>query len=146
MILKSLKSSKNRLMKYQKPYMPDIRKFLDDSEQTFEAFKALCEVFCPRSDIKSLFESIKDRENHVSVAKLTKWLNENQRDPRLNEILFPLWTEDGNNKFSITKIMTQMLKDLKLNPDVSNGVPYEAFKEFIENEVAISRKTWALDR
>ena len=39
-----------------------------------------------------------------------------------------------------------MLIDLKLNSDLSRGVPYEAFKEFMENEVAISRKTWALDR
>ena len=80
-------------MKYQKPFMGDIRKFLDETDQTFEDFKELCEVFCPRSDLRALFESIKDLEEHVSVAKLTKWLNENQRDPRLNEILFPLWTE-----------------------------------------------------
>jgi hypothetical protein len=67
------------------------------SECKVAEWSELAEKLCPRNDIRSLFDSIKDLEDEISIGKLTKWLNEHQRDPRLNEILFPLYTERGEN-------------------------------------------------
>lgn len=43
---------------------------------------------CPRTDIDDLFSQITSAKE-ISVKELTEFLNETQRDPRLNEILYP---------------------------------------------------------
>ncbi|XP_047485673.1 1-phosphatidylinositol 4,5-bisphosphate phosphodiesterase-like [Penaeus chinensis] len=65
---------------------------LDKEAFTFEKFFHLYLTICPRTDIDELFTSVTKGE-HVSLAQLVKFMNEKQRDPSLNEILYPLYDE-----------------------------------------------------
>ncbi|KAK7153429.1 hypothetical protein R3I93_011364 [Phoxinus phoxinus] len=59
---------------------------------TFDKFYSLTQKICPRTDIEELFRKFSgDKSDHLSVDQLVHFLNENQRDPRLNEILFPFF-------------------------------------------------------
>ncbi|XDV43730.1 hypothetical protein PO909_012154 [Leuciscus waleckii] len=59
---------------------------------TFDKFYSLTQKICPRTDIEELFRKFKgDKSDYISVDRLVHFLNENQRDPRLNEILFPFF-------------------------------------------------------
>ena len=53
---------------------------------------------CPRTDIDDLFSQITSAKE-ISVKELTEFLNETQRDPRLNEILYPHY--DGKRVLEI---------------------------------------------
>ncbi|XP_069940741.1 1-phosphatidylinositol 4,5-bisphosphate phosphodiesterase-like isoform X1 [Cherax quadricarinatus] len=59
---------------------------------TFEKFYKLYHTICPRTDIDELFSSITKGE-HITLAQLVTFMNEKQRDPSLNEILYPLYDE-----------------------------------------------------
>ncbi|XP_051174299.1 1-phosphatidylinositol 4,5-bisphosphate phosphodiesterase-like [Leptopilina boulardi] len=60
----------------------------------FEKFKALYFKVCPRNDIEELFQSItKGKAEFINLQQFVTFMNEKQRDPRLNEILYPLYTE-----------------------------------------------------
>uniref|UniRef100_A0A673G9F2 Phosphoinositide phospholipase C n=1 Tax=Sinocyclocheilus rhinocerous TaxID=307959 RepID=A0A673G9F2_9TELE len=67
----------------------------DDIEHeifTFDTFYSLTQKICPRTDIEELFKKLSgDKGDYLSVDQLVHFLNENQRDPRLNEILFPFF-------------------------------------------------------
>ncbi|KAK7141888.1 hypothetical protein R3I94_011547 [Phoxinus phoxinus] len=59
---------------------------------TFDKFYSLTQKICPRTDIEELFRKFSgDKSDYLSVDQLVHFLNENQRDPRLNEILFPFF-------------------------------------------------------
>ncbi|XP_069464397.1 1-phosphatidylinositol 4,5-bisphosphate phosphodiesterase beta-4 isoform X2 [Ambystoma mexicanum] len=59
---------------------------------TFEKFYELTQKICPRTDIEELFRKINgDKTDYLTVDQLVSFLNEHQRDPRLNEILFPFF-------------------------------------------------------
>uniref|UniRef100_A0A8D0HA25 1-phosphatidylinositol 4,5-bisphosphate phosphodiesterase n=1 Tax=Sphenodon punctatus TaxID=8508 RepID=A0A8D0HA25_SPHPU len=59
---------------------------------TFEKFYELTQKICPRTDIEELFRKINgDKTDYLTVDQLVSFLNEHQRDPRLNEILFPFY-------------------------------------------------------
>ncbi|XP_075719180.1 1-phosphatidylinositol 4,5-bisphosphate phosphodiesterase beta-4 isoform X2 [Rhinoderma darwinii] len=59
---------------------------------TFEKFYELTQKICPRTDIEELFKRINgDKSDYLTVDQLVSFLNESQRDPRLNEILFPFF-------------------------------------------------------
>ncbi|ERL88606.1 hypothetical protein D910_05991 [Dendroctonus ponderosae] len=61
---------------------------------TFEKFYALYHKICPRNDIEELFRSINQgKGDYLSLEQMINFLNEKQRDPRLNEILYPLYDE-----------------------------------------------------
>ncbi|XP_060722466.1 1-phosphatidylinositol 4,5-bisphosphate phosphodiesterase beta-4-like isoform X3 [Tachysurus vachellii] len=65
---------------------------IDHSVFTFDVFYALTQKICPRTDIEELFKKINgDKSDYLTVDQLVSFLNENQRDPRLNEILFPFY-------------------------------------------------------
>ncbi|KAG7460715.1 hypothetical protein MATL_G00201710 [Megalops atlanticus] len=65
---------------------------IEHSVFTFDMFYALTQKICPRTDIEELFKKINgDKTDYLSVDQLVSFLNENQRDPRLNEILFPFY-------------------------------------------------------
>uniref|UniRef100_A0A8C1R6N6 1-phosphatidylinositol 4,5-bisphosphate phosphodiesterase n=1 Tax=Cyprinus carpio TaxID=7962 RepID=A0A8C1R6N6_CYPCA len=58
----------------------------------FDKFYSLTQKICPRTDIEALFKTLRgDKSDYLSVDQLVHFLNENQRDPRLNEILFPFF-------------------------------------------------------
>ncbi|KAJ8308545.1 hypothetical protein KUTeg_013419 [Tegillarca granosa] len=58
---------------------------------TFEKFYELYHKICPRTDIEDLFRELSLEKNHLTVPQLIEFFNEQQRDPRLNEILFPYY-------------------------------------------------------
>ncbi|XP_020283715.1 1-phosphatidylinositol 4,5-bisphosphate phosphodiesterase-like [Pseudomyrmex gracilis] len=61
---------------------------------TFEKFYSLYFKICPRNDIEELFQSItKGKSDTISLMQLVEFMNTKQRDPRLNEILYPLYDE-----------------------------------------------------
>ncbi|XP_035379954.1 1-phosphatidylinositol 4,5-bisphosphate phosphodiesterase beta-4 isoform X2 [Electrophorus electricus] len=65
---------------------------IEHSVFTFDVFYALTQKICPRTDIEELFKKINgDKTDYLTVDQLVSFLNENQRDPRLNEILFPFY-------------------------------------------------------
>ncbi|TSM77318.1 1-phosphatidylinositol 4,5-bisphosphate phosphodiesterase beta-4 [Bagarius yarrelli] len=59
---------------------------------TFDKFYSLTQKICPRTDIEALFKNLcGDKSDYLNIDQLICFLNENQRDPRLNEILFPFY-------------------------------------------------------
>ena len=55
----------------------------------------------PRDDLKDLFYKISRNKAFIHVSKMVSWLNETQRDPRLNELLHPLYTTDKDSGMCI---------------------------------------------
>lgn len=67
---------------------------IDPSDWTFDKFYQLYHKICPRSDIEELFNSItQGKSEFIELKQLVEFLNVKQRDPRLNEILYPLYDE-----------------------------------------------------
>ncbi|MBN3271977.1 PLCB4 phosphodiesterase, partial [Polyodon spathula] len=67
---------------------------IEHSVFTFDKFYALTQKICPRTDIEELFKKLNgDKTDNLTVDQLVSFLNENQRDPRLNEILFPFYDQ-----------------------------------------------------
>uniref|UniRef100_A0A669E685 Phosphoinositide phospholipase C n=1 Tax=Oreochromis niloticus TaxID=8128 RepID=A0A669E685_ORENI len=65
---------------------------IEPADFTFDIFYALTQKICPRTDIEELFKNINgNKTDYLTVDQLVSFLNENQRDPRLNEILFPFY-------------------------------------------------------
>ncbi|XP_041662061.1 1-phosphatidylinositol 4,5-bisphosphate phosphodiesterase beta-4-like isoform X1 [Cheilinus undulatus] len=65
---------------------------IEPGDFTFDIFYALTQKICPRTDIEDLFKKINgNKTDYLTVDQLVSFLNENQRDPRLNEILFPFY-------------------------------------------------------
>lgn len=56
---------------------------------TFEKFYELYLKICPRTDVQELFLQLSSGSDGAAVDTLITFLNDKQRDPRLNEILFP---------------------------------------------------------
>ncbi|XP_025992160.1 1-phosphatidylinositol 4,5-bisphosphate phosphodiesterase isoform X1 [Solenopsis invicta] len=67
---------------------------IEPDDFTFEAFYALYHKICPRNDIEELFQSItQGKADTINLEQLITFLNEKQRDPTLNEILYPFYDE-----------------------------------------------------
>jgi phosphatidylinositol phospholipase C beta len=58
---------------------------------TFDKFYELYHKICPRTDTEDLFKELTRNQNYLTSSQLIEFLNERQRDPRLNEILFPFF-------------------------------------------------------
>ncbi|XP_066141022.1 1-phosphatidylinositol 4,5-bisphosphate phosphodiesterase isoform X1 [Euwallacea fornicatus] len=92
---------------------------IEPEQFTFEKFYGLYHKICPRNDIEELFRMItQGKGDCMTVDQLINFLNEKQRDPRLNEILYPLYDE----KRAIEIIQTyetdeELLKTNKLSKD-----------------------------
>uniref|UniRef100_H3CZG3 1-phosphatidylinositol 4,5-bisphosphate phosphodiesterase n=1 Tax=Tetraodon nigroviridis TaxID=99883 RepID=H3CZG3_TETNG len=83
---------------------------IEQSDFTFDIFYALTQKICPRTDIEELFKKINgNKTDYLTVDQLVSFLNENQRDPRLNEILFPFY----NNKRAM-QIIEKYERDAEL--------------------------------
>ena len=61
-------------------------------EFTFDKFYKIYQTICPRTDIDTLFGSITKTET-IPIKKLVDFMNEKQRDPRLNEMLYPSYSD-----------------------------------------------------
>ena len=79
-------------------------------------WKETIEIINPRDDIKELFDKISNNKEFISVSKMVTWLNETQRDPRLNEILHPLYTMDEDSEMCIFNF----LKDIYAKVDIDD--------------------------
>ncbi|XP_043287607.1 1-phosphatidylinositol 4,5-bisphosphate phosphodiesterase-like isoform X2 [Venturia canescens] len=65
---------------------------IEPEDFTFDAFYDLYHKICPRNDIEELFQSItQGKADTINLEQLITFLNEKQRDPTLNEILYPLY-------------------------------------------------------
>ncbi|XP_035672368.1 1-phosphatidylinositol 4,5-bisphosphate phosphodiesterase beta-4-like isoform X1 [Branchiostoma floridae] len=64
---------------------------IEPADFTFEKFFELYKKICPRTDIDDLFHKLNGGKEYLTVDQIIKFLNEQQRDPRLNEILFPFF-------------------------------------------------------
>ncbi|KAF5282144.1 hypothetical protein FQR65_LT02841 [Abscondita terminalis] len=75
--------------------LPSGKNDLIEPEQfTFDKFYALYHKICPRNDIEDLFRSItQGKHDYINLDQFINFLNDKQRDPRLNEILYPLYDE-----------------------------------------------------
>ncbi|PFX28836.1 1-phosphatidylinositol 4,5-bisphosphate phosphodiesterase beta-1 [Stylophora pistillata] len=62
---------------------------------SFEEFWAFYSRLCDRKDIDNIFAEIGAKKKpYLTVEQLVEFLNSEQRDPRLNEILFPYCTSE----------------------------------------------------
>ena len=68
---------------------------VDPSDFTFEKFSDLYHKICPRTDIAELFDQLSGGKDYITTKQFVDWLNETQRDPRLNEILFPFYDKNS---------------------------------------------------
>ncbi|KAI2652383.1 1-phosphatidylinositol 4,5-bisphosphate phosphodiesterase beta-4 [Labeo rohita] len=92
---------------------------IEHSAFTFDIFYALTQKICPRTDIEELFKKINgDKSDYLTVEQLVSFLNENQRDPRLNEILFPFY--DAKR---VMQIIEKYERDADLKKKVSYSIP-----------------------
>lgn len=64
---------------------------LDVEILTFEKFLRLYNKICPRTEVQELFVKLSGQKEYLTKDRLINFLNEEQRDPRLNEILFPFF-------------------------------------------------------
>ncbi|XP_055878716.1 1-phosphatidylinositol 4,5-bisphosphate phosphodiesterase beta-4-like isoform X1 [Biomphalaria glabrata] len=73
---------------------------IDPGLFTFDKFYELYHMICPRSDIEDLFKSLSQNRSYLDIPQLIEFFNDRQRDPRLNEILFPFY-----NHFRVKNII-----------------------------------------
>uniref|UniRef100_A0A0R3RV04 1-phosphatidylinositol 4,5-bisphosphate phosphodiesterase n=1 Tax=Elaeophora elaphi TaxID=1147741 RepID=A0A0R3RV04_9BILA len=66
---------------------------LDVQLFTFDKYLRLYYKICPRSDVQELFVKLSGQKEYLTKDRLINFLNEEQRDPRLNEILFPFFDD-----------------------------------------------------
>lgn len=66
---------------------------MEKEDFTFDKFYALYHKICPRNDIEELFREVSKGKEFITLEPFINFLNDKQRDPRLNEILYPLYDE-----------------------------------------------------
>lgn len=72
----------------------DKNDVIDPRDFTFDKFYQIYHKLCPRNDIEELFQSLtQGKTDTLSIEQFIIFLNQRQRDPRLNEILYPLYEE-----------------------------------------------------
>ncbi|KAF6034895.1 PLCB4 [Bugula neritina] len=67
---------------------------------TFENFMLLYHGIGPRQDLEDLFTEISYHKNHITASQLIDFMNNVQRDPRLNEVICPFY-----NRTSIMELI-----------------------------------------
>jgi len=92
---------------------------IDQEAFVFDKFLKVYNFVCPRNDIEELFQSItKGKSDAIGCPQFIDFLNDSQRDPRLNEILFPFYNE---------KRVTQIVEEHE--PDKANRARRRMSKE-----------------
>ncbi|KAM7349193.1 no receptor potential A isoform 1-T7 [Cochliomyia hominivorax] len=97
-------------------------------EFTFDKFYALYHKVCPRNDIEELFTTItKGKSDVIELVQLVQFMNEKQRDPRMNEILYPLYDE---------KRCTEIINDYELSEDKKKAgqLSMDGFKRYLMSD------------
>ncbi|EYC44379.1 hypothetical protein Y032_0463g1913 [Ancylostoma ceylanicum] len=103
------------------------REELDVEILTFEKFIRLYNKICPRSEVQELFVKLSGQKEYLTRDRLTNFLNEEQRDPRLNEILFPF--------FDNTRTQVLISKYEQDNNYIDNGkMSGDAFLRFLMSD------------
>ncbi|KAK6022898.1 Phosphatidylinositol-specific phospholipase C, X domain protein [Ostertagia ostertagi] len=103
------------------------REELDVEMLTFEKFIRLYNKICPRSEVQELFVKLSGQKEYLTRDRLTNFLNEEQRDPRLNEILFPF--------FDNTRTQVLISKYEQDNNYIDNGkMSGDAFLRFLMSD------------
>ncbi|VDM55956.1 unnamed protein product [Angiostrongylus costaricensis] len=103
------------------------REELDVEVLTFEKFIRLYNKICPRSEVQELFVKLSGQKEYLTRDRLTNFLNEEQRDPRLNEILFPF--------FDNTRTQILISKFEQDNNYIDNGkMSGDAFLRFLMSD------------
>ncbi|XP_067011933.2 1-phosphatidylinositol 4,5-bisphosphate phosphodiesterase [Anabrus simplex] len=97
-VAKTFASGKTEKMVYQclsdLGLPSDKNDVIEPADFTFEKFYELYHKICPRNDIEELFQSITmGKADTINIEQFINFLNEKQRDPRLNEILYPLYDD-----------------------------------------------------
>ncbi|KRG07134.1 1-phosphatidylinositol 4,5-bisphosphate phosphodiesterase isoform X2 [Drosophila mojavensis] len=109
--------------------LPDDKNATMTKEQfTFDKFYALYHKVCPRNDIEELFTSItKGKQDFISLEQFIQFMNEKQRDPRMNEILYPLYEE---------KRCTEIINDYENDEEKKkNGqLSLDGFKRYLMSD------------
>uniref|UniRef100_F1KQQ6 1-phosphatidylinositol 4,5-bisphosphate phosphodiesterase n=1 Tax=Ascaris suum TaxID=6253 RepID=F1KQQ6_ASCSU len=103
------------------------REELDVELFTFDKFLRLYHKICPRSDVQELFVKLSGQKEYLTKDRLINFLNEEQRDPRLNEILFPFF---DNNR------VQQLIAKYEIDETyVNNGkMSGDAFLRFLMSD------------
>ncbi|XP_053730934.1 1-phosphatidylinositol 4,5-bisphosphate phosphodiesterase beta-1-like isoform X2 [Synchiropus splendidus] len=81
------KRVENALESCKLPYGRGDSIKLEDFSQ--EVYRNFLEYLCPRPELSSIFKQQGDSSGTMSVDQMTDFINNRQRDPRLNEILYP---------------------------------------------------------
>eukprot|EP00112_Aurelia_sp_Birch-Aquarium-sp1_P019894 Seg501.9_Seg501.11 transcript_id=Seg501.9_Seg501.11/GoldUCD/mRNA.D3Y31 product="1-phosphatidylinositol 4 5-bisphosphate phosphodiesterase beta-4" protein_id=Seg501.9_Seg501.11/GoldUCD/D3Y31 len=114
------------LQTLQLPYAKNDE--LDPDEFTMDHFYKLYTFLCPRQDIDQLFtKKCGGRAPFLKVKQFVDFLNEEQRDPRLNEILFP---------FSSAEKAMDLIKKYERTPELSqtNRMGFDGLARFLMSE------------
>uniref|UniRef100_A0A336LNY5 Phosphoinositide phospholipase C n=1 Tax=Culicoides sonorensis TaxID=179676 RepID=A0A336LNY5_CULSO len=98
MIAKTFASGKTEKLVYQCLSELDLpsgkNDVIEPGDFIFDKFYELYHKICPRNDIEELFKLItQGKGDAITMDQMINFLNEKQRDPRLNEILYPLYDE-----------------------------------------------------
>ncbi|MED6293418.1 1-phosphatidylinositol 4,5-bisphosphate phosphodiesterase beta-1, partial [Characodon lateralis] len=56
---------------------------------TLDVYRNFLDSLCPRPELSNIFKLQGDESGRLSVDQMTEFINNKQRDPRLNEILYP---------------------------------------------------------
>lgn len=86
--------------------------FIDVKAFTFEKYYQLYQLSCSRTDLAQVFNNLIGgaRCSYVEIGSLAQWMNDHQRDPRLNEILFPMYDH---------KRTKQLIKKYEPDPELA---------------------------
>ncbi|KAL7677824.1 hypothetical protein ACOME3_004057 [Neoechinorhynchus agilis] len=119
-IVKVFQAGNNERIIYQalKEMKLIVKKGIDSVELTnftFEKFYHLYRRLCPRTDIENLYRRCTKGNEHLTLKMMMRFLNETQRDSRLNEVLVPFVSEpkvlkvinsyESNNRLSKIKVL-----------------------------------------
>ncbi|XP_075154817.1 no receptor potential A isoform X2 [Haematobia irritans] len=131
-VAKTFASGKTEKLVYQcikDVGLPDDKSATMTPDQfTFDKFYALYHKICPRNDIEELFTTItKGKSDVISLEQFIQFMNEKQRDPRMNEILYPLYEE---------KRCTEIINDYELNEDRKKAgeLSMDGFKRYLMSD------------
>ncbi|TMW47080.1 hypothetical protein DOY81_007841 [Sarcophaga bullata] len=131
-VAKTFASGKTEKLVYQcfkDVGLPDDKSAnMTQDEFTFDKFYALYHKVCPRNDIEELFTTItKGKSEVIALEQLVQFMNEKQRDPRMNEILYPLYDE---------KRCTEIINDYELSEDKKKAcqLSMDGFKRYLMSD------------